>query len=432
MNLNYILIYIKITDIHKMSINVTGNNESNDCKLQKKYSIITITMSTKTNNCSLNIYNIGKYLELDNEITGIKYKIGRQSNVCIRGTYSTRTQKKNNTEINHKNLFYNQVSMVFHGSKNYNVKVFDNGSMHITGCKNVSDGNKIAKAILNKLSRISYELCINFMRDSNGVLIDSDYIIYKESYPHSNIGYYINGTYIINSKNCDIDPKTKFFVTQKYEEKYIKYLYDRDGEFCGKLKLNIKANKKKIYTSNVNITTIGDCIYHDTTLIAHTDYIFKSTCEKQSYVITNSIPEKTLIEFVNQDYNINSEIYTNINMINVKYTLGYELNRQRLYKCLIDNGYISKYNPSVYSGLTFVYKIHNIMLNSIEKLYNHSGKCSCHNKCTCISVSFLIFQSGNVIITGIRNPTHIDALVTSFVAIMKPFENIIKKRTFDY
>ena len=54
--------------------------------------ISTITLSTKLPNCQLNLTNIGKYLDIDDEIIGIKYNYADLS--IMKGKYSTTIYKK--------------------------------------------------------------------------------------------------------------------------------------------------------------------------------------------------------------------------------------------------------------------------------------------------------------------------------------------------
>lgn len=86
--------------------------------------VATITLTTRLPDCELHLINIGKYLEIDDEILGIKYNYAKMS--IIKGKYLTTIYKKCKTKkeckIN-KVLFYNQVSMIVNNSGNsVNVK----------------------------------------------------------------------------------------------------------------------------------------------------------------------------------------------------------------------------------------------------------------------------------------------------------------------
>ena len=113
-------------------------------------------------------------------------------------------------------------------------------------------------------------------------------------------------------------------------------------------------------------------------------------------------------------------IELNVNCINVYFNINYKINRQRLYEYLIENNYICKYKPETYSGVKLIYKV---PLNNKK-----NGKCTCSNKCTCINITFLIFQSGNVIAVGFKDNQQVKEIVDEFYAICKLVETRVKKR----
>jgi TATA-box binding protein (TBP) (component of TFIID and TFIIIB) len=106
------------------------------------YKISTITMNTKLpyDDIELNLYNIWNFLELNETIKGMKF------NDNTKGYYKTKSNKKS---------FYNQINLVVYYNYYVNVKLFGNGSLHFTGCKNVTDGKKITKIILDMLEKLS-------------------------------------------------------------------------------------------------------------------------------------------------------------------------------------------------------------------------------------------------------------------------------------
>ena len=77
-----------------------------------EYKIFTMTVSCIFKDCIFNLINIGKYLDIDSDILGIKYNYGETS--ILKGNYITTMYKKskvkNSDKIN-KVLFYNQVSL---------------------------------------------------------------------------------------------------------------------------------------------------------------------------------------------------------------------------------------------------------------------------------------------------------------------------------
>ena len=156
-----------------------------DCEVKEnneddKIKISTITMSSRFPDCVLNLTNIGKYLPIDNEIIGIKYKFGNIN--VMKGTYSTTIYKKSkikNPDKINSQLFYNQISIIYnHNGNHINVKLFGNGSLHLTGCKTIESGEEITKGIYKKLNNIrNMTDKILLTKDLNGILLDKDKLV---------------------------------------------------------------------------------------------------------------------------------------------------------------------------------------------------------------------------------------------------------------
>ena len=70
----------KLKNLHMLKTctdNLNKNNNTEICDIS--YNISTITISCKILDTELNIINIGKYLDIDNQIIGIKYYYGEYS-----------------------------------------------------------------------------------------------------------------------------------------------------------------------------------------------------------------------------------------------------------------------------------------------------------------------------------------------------------------
>jgi TATA-box binding protein (TBP) (component of TFIID and TFIIIB) len=60
----------------------------------------------------------------------------------------------------------------------------------------------------------------------------------------------------------------------------------------------------------------------------------------------------------------------------------------------------------------------------------NNGICPCTNKCTCINITFLIFQSGNVIATGFKTNEQVSKITEHFMRICNSVKDNIKQRLF--
>jgi TATA-box binding protein (TBP) (component of TFIID and TFIIIB) len=384
--------------------------------------ISTITLTTQLPNCQLNLTNVGKYLNIDDQIIGIKYN--HTSLSVTKGKYATTIYKKakvkDDTKIN-KTLFYNQVSIIVNNNGNHvNVKLFSNGSLHLTGCKKIEEGIEVTNIIYNKLCSLKNVYDTVFLTyDINGVLLDKDNLIYS-SIDHQIIGYSKNDLYIINKKDYKIDEKTKMFISNKIETQRRRYLYNLNGEYIGYTQIELLKNKNKLYKKHNNtfVDEISGLIYsNDTSVIGKIVYYFED--KNEDIQIQNNEVSRDFLEidyncnpFVDKGYtlptNPTTNIDLNVNCINVYFNIGYEINRQRLYEKLIDMNYICKYKPESYSGIKLIYKI-SMQENQIF------GQCCCSNKCTCKTITFLIFQSGNVIATGFKSYDDIKNITANFL-----------------
>jgi TATA-box binding protein (TBP) (component of TFIID and TFIIIB) len=131
--------------------------------------------------------------------------------------------------------------------------------------------------------------------------------------------------------------------------------------------------------------------------------------------------------FCNKDYFIDTDedslkdkIDLNVNCINVYFNINFTINRQRFYEKLIQMNYICKYKPESYSGIKLLYKI------PLQRIKN--GLCICTTKCTCLNITFLIFQSGNVIATGFKTMEQIDKITSEFLELCDDLKSNIQKR----
>lgn len=400
--------------------------------------ISTITISAQLPNCNINLTNVGKYLDINDDIIGIKYQFGNFN--VMKGQYSTtvfrKSKNKKHDKIN-KILFYNQVSLIVNcktksGNSNVNVKLFGNGSLHLTGCKSIDEGILTTKIIYKTLKECDKKTDLIFLsKDENGVLLDSNDFIYAYNNKRI-IGYKDkNETYIINKKEYEIDYNTGMFISKRLETQRKKTILDFNGIEIGHSKIELFKNKSKFYKNNSHIfyDKINHLIYYkNDNIIGKIAYNIKENEITKIEQIDNFLEyeyncsvfnskQEYILDIDNKDfYNL---INLDINCINVYFKLHIEINRLKLYKLLISLNYICKYQPESYSGVKLLYKIP-------KETSLTDGYCSCNNKCTCTNITFLIFQSGNVIVSGFKNQSQINKIVKNFISICYENENLIK------
>lgn len=401
--------------------------------------ISTITLSTKLPDCQLNLTNIGKYLDIDDIIIGLKYNYADLS--IMKGKYSTTVYKKakvKDSEKINKTLFYNQISIVVNNCGNdVNVKLFANGSLHLTGCKSIMEGYDVTQLIYQKLKTLVLKTdTILLTKDINNILLDKDNLIYgytsKQIIGHCKTSE--SKKYIINKKEFFIDHKTGMFITEKMETQRRHFIHNLDGEHIGHTKIELLKNRHKFYKNNTNVyfdRESGLIYYNNESIIGKIEY----NIDYNKITDVTSVNDVLEIEyecnpFLVKDYSldnvkISDVIDLNVNCMNVYFTIDYKINRQRFYEHLIDMDYICKYKPESYSGIKLIYKIPLYENNNVTP-----GLCPCTNKCTCNNITFLIFQSGNVIATGFKSNQQIKIATDNFFQLCKHVKTKIQKRLF--
>ena len=415
------------------------------------YKISTITMSLNIPDTNLNLINIGKYLKIDENILGVKFFFGKMA--ILKGKYNTSIYKKSkikdSTKIN-KRLFYNQISMIIKLpdiNEQVNLKLFNNGSVHLTGVKNENNAKLILIFLYNKLLTLLNKTdSILLVKDENNIYLDSNNNIYTESEPHVIIGYKYSKKidkqnnmlilYNIDKKNYIINKKDNqiFFISYIFQTKKKKELLDLNGNYIGYTKIELLKNHKKLYKSpNIKFDYNLGLIFYENKISSYIigNIIYYFT-EPKLPLVTESLKLWKIISYscnpfkngINLNLNeLGNSIVEDINSINIYFKILFELNRTRLFNELLKHKYLCEYKPEKYTGVKLRFKI-----NSNYKLSDNKGICLCNVKCTCKIITFLIFQSGNIIVSGFKNRNDINDIYNYFMKFIDNVKNIIIKK----
>ena len=404
------------------------------------YKIFTMTVSCIFKDCTFNLINIGKYLDIDGDILGIKYNYGKKS--ILKGNYTTVIYKKlkvKNLDKVNKVLFYNQVSLSIKINENIvNAKLFSNGSLHLTGIKQSNEPKKVMELLYNKLLILKNKNDIVLLcNDNNGVLVDNNDIIYSNDENKYIMGYILNDKYIIDKKCYKIDFYTGYFISDTLEIKRTRQILNFAGNMIGYTKIELMKNKLKLYKNNSNINFdnkiyIDDINNNPYCLIYYDNINVSSIIGKIVYYnVKKNESESESDDVIEYKYNcnpfkiqsVNFNYVIDINCINIHFNIAIELNRNRLFQRLLEDNYICDFKSEKYAGLKFIYK---------KSLNNQKipGICECTSKCTCTNITFSIFQSGNVNVFGFKNESHINEIINNFYKIISKHTNYIKKRIF--
>lgn len=104
-------------------------------------------------------------------------------------------------------------------------------------------------------------------------------------------------------------------------------------------------------------------------------------------------------------------------LINSDFDIHHEVDRAGLHREIVENGYLSSYEPCNYPGVNIKY-----YFNPCKRNF---GICDCEKPCngkglndTCKKITIAVFKSGKIIITGGRNKHHIQTayeFITDFI-----------------
>jgi TATA-box binding protein (TBP) (component of TFIID and TFIIIB) len=218
--------------------------------IPKDINISTMTATCKINDFKFNCENIAKYIDLSyDDIVDIvcATEEGRKRNDADNKDIVYRTlpsKKHNKREKKQKNVFYNQVSMHLNIktkiSDSVHVKLFLNGSVHITGCRTADDIVETMVVILKKLKK-------------NKAIIDrtTKQIVEK---PFVSDKKYLDISYISNLKinmiNTNFSMPFKINLTELYAlmlKKGIECRNDKISHACVNVKYDHAEKKISIF-----------------------------------------------------------------------------------------------------------------------------------------------------------------------------------------
>ena len=240
--------------------------------LPKNLRISTRTATSKINS-SIDLQVIYDNLELDEQIKYIEYGINTPKGESKK-IISDKKKKK-------KKVFYNQITILIKVDYLYNnIKLFNNGSISMTGVKSESIGKKSVDILFDKLLNIHnihklFNVDTPIIEFYKIVLINSDYDIgyeIKRSELHQLL---VNNYDIYSSYEPCIYPgvNSKYYWNKKYKDNdYYKFpgkcqcdhvcngkgIGDGDGE-CKKVTISVFQSGSIIITGANSLEQIIDC-----------------------------------------------------------------------------------------------------------------------------------------------------------------------------
>ena len=257
-----------------------------------------LRISTMTVTCNLNtlidVGNIGKYIDLSfGRVVCIKY-----GNNKIRTLIKLKKTNKKSKRKPHKN-FYNQASIVIDvkGKRRVNVKVFKNGAIQMTGCKNIENFTDAMTILCSELHK-------------------------KKAVYDRNEGKIIKKPFITKPENVSVSQILNFKIRMINSNFHIGFLINRENlyalltkagirctfEPCIHACVNIKFNYKNKDTISIFVFESGSIIITGAKTKSHIidsyKFITKILFENYDNIVKNDIKKflekPEIMELINQ------------------------------------------------------------------------------------------------------------------------------------
>lgn len=351
--------------------------------------VSTITCTCKIDDY-VDIISIGKYLECDQEILGIKLVYAGDVKI-IKGT--AKPSKKKHDFMNQCTLTVrNQEGVSFITS----VKVFNSGVVHFTGVKSLEQAQIALEILKNKLKTVSGFRVIK-LAQSDILLLSHDNLVFGSKgqvigYKNSRTGaLYLTPPQEKSIEVEIIELKGKlFFQTVKYFDN-CKYIYTVTGVKIGVRRLIFYSVRKP----KRNHQIISGYVLLRGTIIGKEEVSFDNQIydieQEHIYQLNNLILHQySAIKATTTTTNFK------IHMINGYFKVPYKFTNSKLHEHFINQGYYSRFDPCAPSSVNLRFHY--------NKVTNYNGKCPIENKtaCTCTDISVLCFASGKINVTGLQ------------------------------
>jgi TATA-box binding protein (TBP) (component of TFIID and TFIIIB) len=351
-----------------------------------------LVISTMTIICYFNTKfiaeNIFDHIELNRDnILTVKYN----------GKIKTIIEKKKKKKRKKKKEFFNQITIIVNtiNNKEINCKLFKNGSIQVTGCKNVLHFITAIKKICEALKKNDNAI-INL---ENDILVVENKPFYTNEY---SLNYFYNEdtkylqTNLVKKLNkliqSDSDVNDDNIITVPVQN--VNTLVTNESKTKKKINLGIKYNEHYIKNnSDLKKKKLDKIIDSFPLLMITNNENFKyGHIYKKSLNDINDI-QHFINKYINNNrgneiININLVKEFKIVMINSNFNIGFEINRAKLFKIMQDKEITASFEPCTHACVNIKY------MYKKDTLYEKK-------------ISIFVFESGSIIITGANNTEHI-------------------------
>ena len=382
---------------------------------QLKLIIITCKTFFK---CNINLDLIARQLAIDEQIKGIKLLDVAEKGLIKSKPKTNRNQrkgkKKKNTNTSRQD-FSNQCTVIIQPQgyeKQLNLKLFGNGKIVITGGLTKNDVCGAISVLKEKIRPLEgdYQIKPNlkFSECFDCVTkylkyINKNYVIFLKLFSLYGINVNLHLDLVLNKKLVTkypmICPHTGKNIDRDLKEYSLTELIDKNIIMTG------SQNDMDNYIKMIQVFNICHLYFPQNVLLEklnQSDHFIHQLIDNLYLLKKETLP----VTFDMQEFDLDHEITTE--NYNTMFNCNFHLDRAEFtrlldikYKSPILSKYrisSSKFEPSVYQGINVKY-ISRVMCQPDCQSFGKKKT----SKCPCKEISFLIFQEGNVIITGGRS-----------------------------
>ena len=363
--------------------------------------VSTITVTAPLNQ-PINIIDIAKYLPLDEEVIGIKLVYAGGLSRIVRGCAKLSDKDKD---------FLNQVTITVRlrvdpdpvKSVIASCKVFHNGKVHITGSHSRPEAATVANLLVTRFMRLRVSRMID-MRPDLPFLASLDNIIFSSA--GEMIGWhhlekiYLHKHFVEVETLTVSDTNYPVFVSRKWIEQ-AKCIFTLDGELIGEKRLSVKNNMVRrsfevkfgmVYYNNRIIGTEQVTLKDDAARILNSSKVYRDAIHQN-----HLLPHFGRATHGDLELKLVDESEFTVCMINKYFHAPFSVNREKLHKTFLENGYYSRFDTcsNAAVNLRFHYIYAQGPKNDGRRPHPHPRACHCRD------ISVCIFQPGVMNIVGL-------------------------------
>lgn len=325
---------------------------------------------------TIDILVLGNFLELNEVILGIELNYLRGVKKIRKGVI-----------FNNKDNFYNQLTLlisfpIFGIKVQRKIKIFTGGKVHVCGCQHQDEINIMFQILYDIINKFQIRKKVELFPIGPLILDSEDYIYNPlnnkiiglvKSNSESEQDIYIQGEKVVYTEFSHTVYKDCFWISEKFNIKGIKIIFDLTGHKVGFQ----KKNQPPEITEK----------------------------PQQTYEI---IEEEFRFDFQDRINEMNLK-KIDIILLNSYYQIKIKLNKKKLKELLERDNYHVFYEPLIYHALKLMYyfgpnaKNGKCLCSKTEYCSKTDNNPSSKKVCSCIKTTTMISSNGSVLLYGFKS-----------------------------